>query len=105
MAGKLLFTMLIAAGISYAQEAPPKADENPSRAEMREKSAPARKCSVPLINVRPAITARMPMIQPRNQFVPKPFFIDPPAPPCEDESRFPVISNAAPEKKEARQAK
>ena len=105
MAGKLLFAMFIAGGIAYAQEAATKPGDNPPRAETQVKAAPAKKCSIPLINVRPLHNSRMPMIQPRNDFAPKRFFIDPPAPPCEDENQLPVTSNAAPEKKEDPPAK
>ena len=105
MAGKILFAMFIAGGIAYAQEAAPKAGGDSPRVEVQVKAAPAKKCSIPLINVRPQYNSRIPMIRPRNDFAPKRFFIDPPAPPCEDENQLPVTSNAAPEKKEDPPAK
>ena len=105
MAGKLLFAMFIACGIAYAQEAAPKPRYNSPRPETQVKAETAKKCSIPLINLRPHHNSRMPMIRPRNDFAPKPFFIDPPLPPCEPENQSPVISDAAPEQKEAPQAK
>lgn len=104
MAGKILFLMPIAAGMLAAQDALPKPPEPEKKPDVTVTAAPARKCSIPLINIRPANIPRMPMIRPRNEFAPKRFFIEPPAPPCEDPQPNPLISKDV-ERKGRSQAK
>lgn len=105
MTGKIVFLSVVASGLLTAQDAEPK---NSDAAPQTETSVPAalpRKCSIPLTNLRPANSPRMPMFKPRNEFVSNRFFIEPPAPPCEDEARNPVLSQAAQPKKQPPQAK
>jgi len=51
------------------------------------------------LTMRPETASRMPMIKPPTEIVSKKFFIEPPAPPCEDQDRYPVLSGNDPAKK------
>ena len=104
MPGKVVFLTLVAAGMLAAQDETPKPSEPEMKADLTVAPPAARKCSIPLINIRPANTPRMPMFRPRTEFAPKRFFIEPPAPPCEAPQPNPLISRDA-EKKDRPQAK
>ena len=99
MTRKILFLTVLAAGLLAAQDAAPKEGENSKTGDLNV-TAPARKCSIPLINLRPGPSSRMPVMKPPSEFAPRRFFIEPPAPPCEDEDRNPVLSNAAPRRED-----
>ena len=105
MTGKTVFLSVVASGLLTAQDAEPKVSDASPQPDRSVPAALPPKCSIPLTNLLPANSPRMPMFKPRKEFVSNRFFIEPPAPPCEDESRNPVLSEAARPKKQAPQAK
>ena len=105
MSGKILSLAMVAAGLVAGQEAVPKEPEPEKKVDLNVTVPAPKKCSIPLLNVLPMSSSRMPMFKPRTDFVPKAFYIQPPAPPCEDNQPNPLISGALPSRKNQPQPK
>ena len=111
MTGKLLLATVFCAGVMAAQEQPEQTPSVPGQnanavTPKLDVAKPApRKCSIPLLTIKPAQTPRMPTFRPRSEWAPKAFFIEPPAPPCEDADRYPVLSEAPSVKKDPNRAR
>lgn len=110
MTGKVLLSMLVAAGLLAGQEAliekegEPKVAA-PSGPEMGVMRGEPRRCAIPLVTFKPAQIPRMPVMKPPPHRTSQRFFIAPPAPPCEDADRYPVRSGSEPVKKDRSQPK
>ena len=105
MVGKILFLIIVAAGLLAGQDRERKESVEVPRMDLTVTAAAPRKCSIPLVNLRPVQSTRMPMFKPPAEFISKRFFIEPPAPPCEDEKRDPLVSKAVPMEKGQPQTK
>ena len=100
MIGKILFLSAVASGLLTAQDAEPNSRDATPQPGTGVPAAPPSKCSIPLTNLLPANSPRMPMFKPPKEIVSNRFFIEPPVPPCEDEARNPVLSTAAPKEQD-----
>ena len=105
MFGRILFLVVVASGSLAAQDSDRTESADVPRPDLNVTAAAPRKCSIPLVNLRPAQSTRMPKFKPPAEFVSKRFFIEPPAPPCEDEKRDPLVSRVVPMEKDQPQTK
>ena len=105
MFGRIVFLVVVTSGLLAAQDSNRRDSAEVPRTDLNVNAAAPRRCSIPLVNLLPAQSARMPTFKPPAEFASKRFFIEPPAPPCEDEKRDPLVSKVVPMEKEQPQTK
>ena len=87
---RTLLTAGFLSAMVAAQESPPAEPAKPEPAPNVKPAAPARTCSVPLINVTPPVRPFMPRMKIRP--IDAKIIVAPPAPPCDDEREGTPIS-------------